>query len=116
MEQQPAKRVHVQDFHHNGQLKRSFEHAQEFSSRKRCRLEKNVSGDKETRLYSEMEVNNIKQAHYAQIITLRHQLEVLKRQLQQPRIRSSAQDDARQNANLKQAAIRLSKGLEGAET
>ena len=112
VEQQPAKRVHVQEFH-TGQLKRSFEHAQELSSRKRCRLEKNVS-EKETRLYSEMEVNNIKQAHYAQIITLRHQLEVAKRQLQQPRIESSAHDDARQNANLKQAAIRLSKGLEDA--
>ncbi len=122
VEQQPTKRLHVQECH-SGPLKRSFEHAQEFSSRKRCRLEKNVS-ENERRLYSEMEVHNIKQAHYAQIITLRHQLQVAKHELQTVgeqttilkrgliRMNEKLEDAGRENSNLKHENSNLKQAVQ----
>ena len=104
------KRAHMQQFH-SRQQKRSFEHAQDFSSRKRCRLQKDIS-ENETRLYSQMEVNNIKQEHYAEIIRLRNELRVVKQQ----KIESSSATRAEQeNAILKRGLNIQQQKLENAE-
>lgn len=72
--QTQSKKMGVYEHNHNRQ-KRSLQE-ETFTSRKRCRIASKEEVQ-ETRLYSQMEVNNIKQEHYAEIIRLRNELRVV---------------------------------------